>query len=450
MSAVTRHPSRRSCIQTKSRRLISTLLVVALAGGIARGAPSESDAVGDYETGDFSQWVSVQPTWRKERASIVTRPVRHGRFAARFEVRAGDSVPSGGELSQVYWTVGETGGREGAEWFYAWSTYIPGGQRWKGDLDWNVLTEWLSPAGCPAPIQIGVFPSTPPRLYLDATHIRAPNATECDIQDRRKWFMRLATDRWMDFVLHVRWSSDSKSGFLEVWQDGVQVVPRTAIATLYPGHGVYLKQGFYRSEATFTNVVFNDEVRRAERVSQLPRSFAPWRSGSSPKLAALRRSIERTGRSWETFLRGHPELAREAGVPGISLSGERFYTKLALSDWLAERGIRLQDWVAGHRDRAHLVDWQASEVPYAAIIADPVLRDGRLHVRVRSALATAIRIIARSPDGRVAATVRSDMPPDGQFESIISVPPHLREVSLAVRTTRARTHWTLRRVVRRA
>lgn len=81
----------------------------AITGGVAVAAPS--CFVGDYSTGDFSQWKSVQNRGyygpgddyvESYSATIVPDDI-YG-FAARFELRAGDVLktpPAGGERSEV-------------------------------------------------------------------------------------------------------------------------------------------------------------------------------------------------------------------------------------------------------------------------------------------------------------------------------------------------------------
>jgi hypothetical protein len=78
----------------------------------------------------------------------------------------------------------------------------------------------------------------------------------------------LVRGRWYDFVFHVRWSS-SRSGFVEVWVNGVLVLRRIATPTLYTGQSVYLKQGYYRSAFDATTVVYQDDIRRARTLADV-------------------------------------------------------------------------------------------------------------------------------------------------------------------------------------
>ena len=42
---------------------------------------------------------------------------------------------------------------------------------------------------------------------------------------------KFTAGRWHDFAVHVLWSRDPQKGFVEVWFDGEQVVPKTMTAT---------------------------------------------------------------------------------------------------------------------------------------------------------------------------------------------------------------------------
>ncbi len=72
----------------------------------------------------------------------------------------------------------------------------------------------------------------------------------------------MVSDAWYDFVLHVKWSSDPSVGFVEVWVNDEKVVPKTAAATLFPGTGAYMKQGYYRSDSELTSAIFHAATTR--------------------------------------------------------------------------------------------------------------------------------------------------------------------------------------------
>jgi hypothetical protein len=404
--------------------------------GVARSSDSVAWRA-DYETADFSQWSGVHPPWRTERASIVTSPVRSGRYAARFEVRAGDSVPSGGELSQAYADAPFVGAREGEDWYYAWSTYIPSGQRWGVFRDWNVITEWLGTRCGSPPLQLGVLPSSPPSLYLAAVVPPDDGAAGCGVWRGGKWTFPLVRDRWMDLVVHVGWSTDPANGFVELWQDGIRRLPRLHVATLYPDSGaVYLKHGFYRGAADFTNVVYSDEFRRARNFDELPDSFRPAEASQGARvLARLRRSTERAGHSWERFLREHPEIARAGGIVGLDSGRTRFYTRAAWERRLRSRHVEFGRWQELYPTESVKLDLAASSTPYAAFVGRPVVRNGVLEMTIRSALATRVTTETRDANGRLVGLAQSRMRASGMLEQRVRLrrPPG-KSLSVVVTT----------------
>ena len=66
--------------------------------------------------------------------------------------------------------------------------------------------------------------------------------------------------RWHSYVVHVKHSRSSGSGFLEIWRDGELVVPRHSRATM-DSSSSYLKMGIYRGEESFNQSLLYDNVR---------------------------------------------------------------------------------------------------------------------------------------------------------------------------------------------
>lgn len=212
----------------------------------------------NYETGNFRQWTALQAL--PGRAAIVRSPTRQGRFAARFVVRPGDDpIGSTGERSEVFAFTGEG---EGSNSWWAWSTYFPRGFR-PNPGTWNVFTQWhhTGPV-CPPPVNFLVDGSArPARLLL---HVRGGslNPVTCEASFDRRWgFARLRRGRWYDFRFHVRWSSNPAGGLVALWVNGRRVLRRAGIPTLYPGQGVYVKQGFYRNDSGLVTAIVHDGLR---------------------------------------------------------------------------------------------------------------------------------------------------------------------------------------------
>jgi hypothetical protein len=62
----------------------------------------------------------------------------------------------------------------------------------------------------------------------------------------------------------VRWSSDPAIGWVELWLNGMKVVQRTHVATLWRGFGAYPKLANYHSSGAISwpNVVYDAGFRR--------------------------------------------------------------------------------------------------------------------------------------------------------------------------------------------
>jgi hypothetical protein len=185
--------------------------------------------------------------------------VRQGHYAARFIVGPGDDpIGASGERSEVVYSSGEG---EGVESWWAWSTYFPTGFH-PNNGSWNVFTQWhQAGTSCPQPVSFEVnHYTTPSRLKL---RVWGGRLSGCTPSSRREWnFATLRRNRWYNFVFHVKWSSSKSTGFVQLWVNGQLKIPKTHLATLYKGQGVYLKQGFYRGHSSLTTTIYHDALRR--------------------------------------------------------------------------------------------------------------------------------------------------------------------------------------------
>ena len=198
---------------------------------------------GDWETGDFSQWQVCQSKLVNGRCSTVGRGnanmaivdapgARQGQHAARFTVRPGD-VPNfgGGERSEVQSSAAGALVHEGDERFYEWSVQYPENMP---DVSgrYFIILQWHSSSGSP-PLAIDLS-----RGSVDIGGDGVKSAPRRTIGPIRR-------GQWVDYVLHVKFSRNAGSGFVEAWENGKQTVQRTNRATMVDGEN-YLKQGIYR------------------------------------------------------------------------------------------------------------------------------------------------------------------------------------------------------------
>ncbi|QYB08126.1 polysaccharide lyase [Rhodococcus sp. USK10] len=229
---------------------------------------------GDYSSGDFSQWPSVQTLDYNGpgtgyvsgySASIVSDAI-YGK-AARFEVRSGD-VPSfgGGERSEVA-AEDNTGGFEGQTRWYQFSTKFDSAfPQNHATLGWGLTNQWHQDAGIGSPPvawsvgqrdgywSLVVQKQSAPGVYLDT-----PTLFETPLD----------VGRWHDVQMQINWSASDTAGWIKLWLNGVpQTFTNGAdtyfVRTLIPGTTtVYYKEGYYRQPMQPTGVVFHTGFRCA-------------------------------------------------------------------------------------------------------------------------------------------------------------------------------------------
>ena len=252
----------------RRRRRPSLLLFALLAFAVLASVLPASASItwrGGFETGAFSEWDTLQA--KPGGATIVTAPVREGRYAARFRVGPGDNpLPcSCGERAELVKHAGE---KPGMTSVWAWSAYFPAefavrpGKR-------VVFTQWHDyGSGHPAPVVVRVVSTGGvERLGLGVTGGRLASLVV------RDWTLApLQRGRWYDFVARFRWASDS-TGSVELMIDGTWVIPKTNTPNLFVENGakgVYLKQGVYRAQPwSGTAVAYLDAMRRGETLEDV-------------------------------------------------------------------------------------------------------------------------------------------------------------------------------------
>jgi len=206
--------------------------------------------VGDFESGNLSQWTGRQEV-STDRLAIVADPVNQGKFALRVLVKQGDDpINASGNRNELF-QVGRT--EEGTEAYYRWSTMFA--PDFPSAKDWQLFAQWHQPEDCCG--------SPPIQLYVYGEEMRftvSTNQTEV-------WRAPLQRGVWHDFILHVRFSDNPKVGFVELWYDGQQVVPKTFAATRANS---YLKLGLYRSESIRPDgVLYQDAMVRGETLEDV-------------------------------------------------------------------------------------------------------------------------------------------------------------------------------------
>jgi hypothetical protein len=215
--------------------------------------------VGDFDTGDFSQWTGIQ-RFAPDRIRLVTSPVRDGLYAARFEVDPGDySAGPTGERAELFVATPDN---PGTEWYYAWSTLFP--KDFSTDGSWkHMFVQWHGPGSSGASVSFQVWHG---RLVARVGSPYTPT------QWQQFDLGPLVHDVWQDFIFHVRWAADG-SGFVEIWRNGVHVVPLKHGINCAPGQANYLKLGYYRDPSPTPAVLYEDAMRRGNSLSQVIEPF---------------------------------------------------------------------------------------------------------------------------------------------------------------------------------
>ncbi len=270
------------------KRSVIGIAIIAIVVSVSTLATSGSGGViwrGDYETGNFSQWECGLQVQAEGRATVVTSPVRQGKYAARYEVRPGDhNVGTGnGERTEVKSCRHAV---EGEEQWWAWSTmFAPDFSA--SNSDWNIFTQFHNSGTTGGRVEFYVNGNSM-QFVTHGGELNNPTARFCEIAKR-------TNGKWYDFVIHVKWSS-ANTGFAEVWVNGKKAVQFTNTPTLYVGQDVYLKQGYYREPQSNVGVIFHDGMRQGTSYADVAAEFpggstseaapkASWGAGAClPKL----------------------------------------------------------------------------------------------------------------------------------------------------------------------
>jgi uncharacterized protein (TIGR03382 family) len=208
---------------------------------------------GDFETGNLSQWDRTQSV-ASNRLLVVSDVVREGRYALRAMVRKGDDpIKASGNRNELLYMGLEP---SGSEYYYKWSTLFP--QNFPRSSKWQIFTQWHHE---------GLNGSPPLELYVvdDELRMRVGGTSGQVV-----WRAPLQREKWNDFVLRVKWSSDPKVGFVEMYHDGKLVVPLRRMATQYKGERNYLKVGLYRDASISPEgVIFHDGFTMATELKDV-------------------------------------------------------------------------------------------------------------------------------------------------------------------------------------
>src|SRR4029079_875994 len=211
----------------------------------------------DFETGNTEQWKGAP---KADGVKVVTEPVREGKYALRID---GTNAARKGKLDRVEFQhkPKPPGTAEGPERYFGWSVYVP-----------KKLTEDYH--------SVGYFETRNSWRQLMAFEVHGEDIVYTTrVPYARRWTGKgkFTPGRWHDFAVHVLWSRDPAKGFVEVWFDGEQVVPRAITATLLDDNPAFFQLGFMRSTIAVPETVFIDHIVEATTLEEVtpPRLAKP-------------------------------------------------------------------------------------------------------------------------------------------------------------------------------
>lgn len=228
-------------------------------GGGGSGVPvgPTVDFIGDYNTGNFGQYSNIQCKVRNGSASGYDQSFYGAKIldgggghstAFRCEIRDGD-VPDfgGGERCEVR-APSSADVSEGDERWYEFSMKLDSASALPSSgAGWFIVMQWHAGSGSP-PCCIEL--KNDGNLYVRNNALNWQNLLG-SLSDRQ----------WHDFVLHVKFSNNASTGFIEGWRDGVKTLNLTSRRTM-SSSSCYYKQGIYRDAGESNTVIlWHDGLR---------------------------------------------------------------------------------------------------------------------------------------------------------------------------------------------
>ncbi|PRY43033.1 polysaccharide lyase-like protein [Spirosoma oryzae] len=229
--------------------------------------------------------------WTPTAGVLSTEQQRVGSKSMRFSWKPaqydGTNTTLHSELASQSLINGET------ERWYGYSTYLPSASM-ANDTEPVIISQWH---GVP---NDGVSHTVPPMaITLEAANkltlvYRASSNPIVKVMQHptSQKIIDLGTasyDKWVDYVVHVKWDATGKTGVLQVWQDGVLKVNEQNISIGYPElQQPYWKVGLYAWTGKSTHserVAFCDEVRIGGATANYD-SVKPGRGNNSARIQA--------------------------------------------------------------------------------------------------------------------------------------------------------------------
>jgi hypothetical protein len=136
------------------------------------------------------------------------------------------------------------------ERWYGYSIYMPA-NKMADDNETIVFSQWHGVANAGEedtvpPLAFYLEPNNQIKAYYRASNVAITKPLQVPTSQK---ILRLGTasyDKWVDYVVHIKWDPSGNTGILEIWQDGKQVANERNINIGYPQkYKPYWKAGIY-------------------------------------------------------------------------------------------------------------------------------------------------------------------------------------------------------------
>jgi hypothetical protein len=250
--------------------VVEKVSLTSAAAPVAAVGPTNDKLifVGDFESNSFEGWQTQFP--HSTKGSIVTTPVRAGKYALRNELTYADFKTYGDSRNRRSEVYTENVGKPGEERWYGFSIYLPKG--WEEletfDIVMQIHNKPDAGEGPKSPIMTlethGKDWSVNNRWDKEKISKPAKNGAGGTITTNRLWTGPYETEKWTDWVFHVKWSLED-DGLIEVWKDGQKIAEQKGPNGYNDEQPYYMKIGVYKPAYRVTappqRVIFHDEVR---------------------------------------------------------------------------------------------------------------------------------------------------------------------------------------------
>ncbi len=203
--------------------LYGAMLVLGLV--VSFGMQSSQAAVNetlDWETGNTSQSTGLECPSDSKDFSIVTSPVRGGRYAAHFHVDPTSALWNN-DMPRCLATLYNSGETTGNEYYYGFSVYIPANIRssllWELHQPSSIYSVSGACSIAPFALHAESWGSLNGLYFRIATGDCSPSMAGYPNQEMDIPLPNLDPEplgKWIDFVVHIKFE-ESNTGIVELW-----------------------------------------------------------------------------------------------------------------------------------------------------------------------------------------------------------------------------------------